>query len=94
MKGPEPEHFLQIVGVFVDYGKTIPFARYCCQARRDGTWRCGKCGRGVLLLDDPECRVCHAKATFDRRVNWEAFHDARDHFATAEWMRTFGSVQP
>lgn len=35
---------------------------YESMALRDGSWRCGKCGRGKIeAFEGDICRVCHAK---------------------------------
>ena len=41
---------------------------YVCLILDSRRARCGKCGRGILLLDCDECKVCHAK------IQW--FYDA------------------
>lgn len=59
-----------------------------CQRIDEVIWRCGKCGRGVLIADDEICKVCHSAVKFHKAINWERFRAAEKQIAEMEFRRT------
>lgn len=79
-----PKDFIQIVRVTVLHDGLS----FMCEAIDSVAWRCGKCGRGVLLEGDKACRVCRSQVDFARAINWERVGEIRRHNAEMEWRRT------